>query len=111
VLATFAVHDLSLPGHRGAGLGVELDDPGAFPRGRDCGGANLVLSDGIGGQPSSVVVEGGGTTRADGSGSGSGGGGLGLAVVKTLVEAQHGTIAITSGHRGTTATIRLRFVD
>jgi signal transduction histidine kinase len=57
-----------------------------------------------------VVVEGGGTTQADGSGSGTGGG-LGLAVVKTLVEAQHGTIAITSGHRGTTATIRLRFVD
>lgn len=44
------------------------------------------------------------TSRADGSTAGSG---LGLAVVKTLVEAQHGTIDMGTGSEGTTATIRL----
>jgi len=48
------------------------------------------------------------TTRADGSSPGQG---LGLAVVRQLVEAQHGTVSLESGPGGTTATIRLPLDD
>ena len=51
-----------------------------------------------------VVFEPFVTTRADGSGRGAG---LGLAVVKTLTEAQQGTIQLDTGPTGTTVTIRL----
>lgn len=44
------------------------------------------------------------TTRPGGS---TPDGGLGLAVVKTLVEAQHGTVTVVTDPTGTTATIRL----
>lgn len=48
------------------------------------------------------------TSRADGSGPGTG---LGLAVVKTLIEAQHGTVDLHTGPSGTIATIRLPIAD
>jgi two-component system, OmpR family, sensor kinase len=51
-----------------------------------------------------VVFEPFVTTRGDGSGRGAG---LGLAVVKTLTEAQRGTIQLDTGPTGTTVTIRL----
>ena len=50
-----------------------------------------------------VVFEPFVTTRGDGSGRGAG---LGLAVVKTLTEAQRGSVHLSTGPTGTTVTLR-----
>jgi signal transduction histidine kinase len=73
---------------------------------RDGDGLRLaVADDGPGIDPAirDVVFEPFVTTRGDGSGRGAG---LGLAVVKTLTEAQRGTVHLASGPTGTTVTLR-----
>ena len=85
--------------HTPAGTAVRVDGV------RDGGHLCLSVSDdGPGIDPAirDTVFEPFVTTRGDGSGRGAG---LGLAVVKTLTEAQGGTVLLDSGPTGTTVTL------